>query len=128
LYPRCKNYEEWLNSRSLEHYYKKSNREVNFDVIPDISLNDLKANIKTCISILNKFNAEVIVVDLSIPEMTFPVVRVLVTNLQPLSYRLNLRLSQRLFTVPVSMKYRKSKIKKEDLTIRELCGYENSLS
>jgi len=128
LYPRCKNHEEWLNSGPLEHYHKKSNREVSFNVIPDLSLIDLKANIKTCISILNKFNAEVIVVDLSIPEMTFPVVRVLVTNLQPLSYRLNQRLSQRLFTVPVSMKYRKSKIKREDLTIRELCGYGISLT
>lgn len=128
MYPQCKNYEEWLNSGPLEHYYKKSNRKANFNVIPDFSSNDLKANIKTCINILKKFNAEVIVVDLSIPEMMFPVVKVLITNLQPLSYQLNQRLSQRLFTVPVNMKYRKSKIKKADLTIRELCGYGNSLS
>jgi len=128
LYPRCKNYEEWLSSGPLEHYYKKAEQETNFNIIPDLSFNDLKANIKLCISILKRFKAEVIVVDLSIPEMMFPVARVLVTNLQPQSDQLNQRLSKRLFKVPVNMKYRKSKIKIEDLTIRALCGYGSSLS
>ncbi len=122
-FPRCANYEEWLNSGSLDHYHQKGDHEVQFSSIPDLSSDDIKANINLCVDILRKVRAEVFVVDLSLPEMFFPVVRVCVTNLQPYCNRENQRFSRRLFNVPAKLGYRDHPLKTDEIQIRALCGY-----
>ena len=122
LYPRCINFDDWVNSGSIDHLYKKSAIELNFEEIVDLSVPDLKSNIEKCIEILKKFDAEVIVVNLSRPEVVFPVVRVLVTNLQPIINCSNPRFSKRLFEVPVIMSWRKTKLRPGEINLRNLCG------
>ena len=61
-------------------------------------------------------------VNLSRPEVVFPVVRVLVTNLQPIINCSNPRFSKRLFEVPVIMSWRKTKLRPGEINLRNLCG------
>ncbi len=121
LYPRCANYEAWLNSGPIDYLYKEGPQRFKFIGTTDFSSADLKENIEHCVNILKKFNGEVIVVDLSRQELMFPAVRVCVTNLQPIIYP-NPRLSKRFFEVPVKMGYRDHELKAEEIELRQLCG------
>jgi hypothetical protein len=58
--------------------------------------------------------------------MKFPVVRVCVTNLQPIMLAHAPRFSRRLFEVPVLMGYRDRPLGPEEIVLRELCGYRPS--
>ena len=57
--------------------------------------------IETCVEALSRVGSEVIVVDLSLPDIPFPTVRVLATGLQPLLHEGDMRFSRRFFEVPV---------------------------
>jgi thioglycine synthase len=121
LYPRCANYEAWLNSGPIDYLYQEGPRRIKSIAATDSCSADLKENIEHCVNILKKFNAEVVVVDLGRQELMFPVVRVCVTNLQPIIYP-NPRLSTRFFEVPVKTGYRDRQLKPEEMELRELCG------
>jgi len=122
LYPRCENYKQWLNSGHISYLYDKSEKRIKFSALEDLSSDDLKENILSCVAILKEFEAEVIVVDLSRKEMVFPVVRVCVTNLQPVVFGQSPRLSQRIFEVPLILGHRNHALKPEDIKPRNLCG------
>lgn len=121
LYPRCANYEAWLNSGPIDYLYKESPQRFRFITTAKFSSVDLKENIEHCINILKKFNGEVIVVDLSRQELMFQAVRVCVTNLQPIIYP-NPRLSKRFFEVPVKIGHREHELHREEIKLRQLCG------
>jgi thioglycine synthase len=123
LYPRCANYQEWLKSGPIDHLYRQGSRKVRLSAFAGASDTDLKENINRCVETLKKFDAEVIVVDISRPELSFSVVRICVTNLQPLMYAGNPRVSRRLCEVPVILGWRENTLKPEDIKFRQLPGY-----
>ena len=91
--------------------------------LKNLARDGLKANIERCVAILEKIGSEVIVVDLSVPDIPFPVVRVLATGLQPIAHREHLRLSRRFFDVPVTLGLRREPIPRDQIEIWPLCGY-----
>jgi len=65
----------------------------------------------------------VIVVDLSLPETDFSVVRVIATKLQPVIVPGSPRFSQRLLRVPVDLGWREKAMEDKEIRFRHLCGY-----
>jgi ribosomal protein S12 methylthiotransferase accessory factor len=123
LYPRSKNYREWMASSPISHLHREGKEGKRFSDIPDLSASSLRKNINICVRLLEIRGSEVIVVDLSLPEIEFPVVRVCATNLQPLIIPGCMRLSRRLFDVPVELGYREKPLQPADIKYRALCGY-----
>jgi ribosomal protein S12 methylthiotransferase accessory factor len=119
LYPDCATYDAWISSGNLDHYHEAGKGRVLFSSLADFSTDDLKTNIDVCVDILKRCGAEVIVVDLSLPELPFSVVRVCATHLQPYCNIDNRRLSRRLSEVPVKLGFRGA----DQIQIRALCGY-----
>lgn len=125
-YPRCANYDTWLSSGPIDYLHEPFGEAARARPDGGFECDDLKQAIENCVDVLRGCGAEVIVVDLSRPEMKFPVVRVCVTNLQPIILPYAPRFSTRLFEVPVLMGYRDRALRPEEIVLRELCGYRTS--
>lgn len=123
LLPPSVNHEGWLRSGSPECYAARPSRAIPFDDLKSSASSDLKENIERCVAILNGIGSEVIVVDLSLPDIPFPAVRVLATGLQPLFHQGDMRLSRRFFEVPVKLGLRAEPLAPADIKIWPLCGY-----
>ncbi len=123
LLPPSINQEEWYQAESAERYTDPPLREIAFDGLKSLASSDLKDNIETCVALLRSIDSEVIVVDLSLPDIPFPAVRVLATGLQPLPHEGDMRLSPRFFEVPVKLGLRDQPLDPADVKIWPLCGY-----
>lgn len=121
--PPSINHDGWLRSGSPERYAAAPPRAVPFDSLETLATSDIKTNIERCVAILKDAGSEVIVVDLSLPDIPFPTVRVLATGLQPLLHEGDMRLSRRFFDVPVKLGFRDRPIERADVRIWPLCGY-----
>jgi YcaO-like protein with predicted kinase domain len=123
LLPPSINQEEWYRTGSAERYTDPPMRKIPFDGLKNLASSDLKNNIETCVALLKGIGSEVIVVDLSLPDIPFPAVRVLATGLQPIPHQDNRRLSPRFFEVPVKLGLRDKPLDPADVKIWPLCGY-----
>jgi len=123
LYPRSANYEKWLSSAPIDHLYQKAEQSIDYDGIANLSSDNLLENIQKTIAILKEVGSEVIVVDLSLPDTDFSVVRVIATKLQPVIIPGSPRFSQRLFHVPVDLGWREKAMQDNEIHYRHLCGY-----
>ena len=123
LLPPSVNHEGWLRSGSPECYTARPSRAIPFDDLKSSASSDLKENIEKCVAILNGIGSEVIVVDLSLPDIPFPAVRVLATGLQPFFHQDDMRLSRRFFEVPVKLGLHAEPLAPADIKIWPLCGY-----
>ena len=123
LLPPCVNQEEWYRAGSAERYADPPPREIPFDGLKSWASSDLKDNIEMCVALLKGIGSEVIVVDLSLPDIPFPAVRVLTTCLQPIPHEGDMRLSPRFFEVPVKLGLRDEPRDPADVKIWPLCGY-----
>ncbi len=123
LLPPTVNHKEWLASGSPALYTAKGPRTVSLNEMANQATSDLAANIEICIEILARFAIEVIFVDLSLPEVPFPTVRVLATNLQPLCHKEDMRLSKRFFQVPLTLGYRDKEADLSEVEIWPICGF-----
>jgi ribosomal protein S12 methylthiotransferase accessory factor len=121
--PPSVNHGEWLGSGGVERCAAQRASDVVFSSLENLASRDLKEDIDACVTILNALGAEVIVVDLSAPDIPFPVVRVLVTGFQPLVHEGDRRFSHRLFDVPVKLGLRREPIPRDQIEIWPLCGY-----
>lgn len=121
--PPSVNHAGWLRSGSPERYARRTSEKTAFGELADHPATDLKTSIERCVSILEDVGSEVIVVDLSLPDIPFPAVRVLATGLQPTLRKGNKRLSARFFEVPVKLGFRAKPRSPADVTIWPLCGY-----
>ena len=128
LYPRSFNYQQWLDSGPIDHLYAESTRKTRLSAFANQSSIDLKENINWCVQMLKGFDAEVIVVDLSRPELIFSAVRVCITNLQPIMYSQNPRISKRLYDVPVTMGCRERALGLDDIKFRQILGYRQGIA
>jgi len=121
--PPSINHEEWLRSGSPERYASPSGPGMSFQDMENLASVDLKDNIEKCVAILRDVGSEVIIVDLSLPEIPFPAVRVLATGLQPLLHEGDMRLSQRFFKVPMKLGLRAEPRAPAEIKMWPLCGY-----
>jgi YcaO-like protein with predicted kinase domain len=124
LLPPSINQAEWLAAGAHERHAKLGPATMTVHDLKNLSMADLKENIEKCIAILNGIGSEVIVVDLSLPDIPFPAVRVLATGLQPLLHKNDMRLSRRFFEVPVKLGLRAQPLAPANITIWPLCGYK----
>ena len=124
LFPPSVNQAEWLAAGAHERHAKPGQATMTVQDLKNLSKADLKENIEKCVAILNGIGSEVIVVDLSLPDIPFSAVRVLATGLQPLLHKGDMRLSRRFFEVPVKLGLRASPLDPADITIWPLCGYK----
>jgi len=124
LLPPSVNHSGWLRSGSAERYARRSRKRIAFGELPDHSATDLKVCIERCLTVLRDIGSEVIVVDLSRPDVPFPVVRVLATELQPLIRKSERRISARFFEVPVKLGFRARPRSPAGIEIWPLCGYQ----
>jgi ribosomal protein S12 methylthiotransferase accessory factor len=113
----------WSLTDSPARYAAAPSAEIALASLKNLARDGLKANIERCVAILEKIGSEVIVVDLSVPDIPFPVVRVLATGLQPIAHGEHLRLSRRFFDVPVTLGLRREPIPRDQIEIWPLCGY-----
>ncbi len=97
LLPPSAGHEEWLLSDFPQRYEAASETTISIENLPDLSSDDQLMNIERCTKELRKIGAEVIVVDLSVPDTPFAVVRVLATGLQPILREGDRRVSRRFF-------------------------------
>ena len=123
LQPPARNLEAWRASGSPEHYAAPAPSLMKLKDLGTLATNDLKEDIEICVGILSKAGAEVIVVDLSLPDVPFPAVRVLATGLQPVLREGDLRLSTRFFEVPVKLGLRDRSEVRSGVKLWPLCGY-----
>ncbi len=123
LLPPSYNQKEWLESGSPEHYAAPSPVTMRPTELPNAATDDLKRNIEICVAALEQAGSEVIVVDLSLPDVPFPAVRVLATGLQPIVRQDDLRLSPRFFHVPVKLGLREGPSDPSRVRFWPLCGY-----
>jgi len=123
LYPESKNQADWLASGPLDYYRAGSGRVTRFGEVPDLATDNLRSCVDRCVDLLRQREIEVIVVDLTLPGLSFPTVRVLAPGLQPYTMRRAPRLSERLLCVPVALGYRKQLGIFADLKPRAICGY-----
>jgi ribosomal protein S12 methylthiotransferase accessory factor len=123
LLPPSVNHEGWLRSGSPERYAAPATTKMSLSDLINLSSADLKENIERCIAILKEIGSEVIVVDLSLPDIPFPAVRVLATGLQPLFREADMRFSRRFFDVPVNLGLRAKPLDPAEVKIWPLCGY-----
>jgi ribosomal protein S12 methylthiotransferase accessory factor YcaO len=98
--------------------------EIHFDALKNTATTDIKENIEILLSCLKEIDSEVIVVDLTQPDIPFPSVRILATKLQPCIRKDSMRLSQRLFEVPVKLGLRSEPIRRSEVKIWPICGYK----
>ncbi|MBL0337459.1 MAG: YcaO-like family protein [Chitinophagaceae bacterium] len=118
------NFEGWFNSGAPQFYTSGQANTIRFDSLKNYATNNIKENIETCLSFMESINAEVIAVDLSRPDIPFPVVRMLATRLQPILQKDHpLRLSIRFFEVPVKLGVRSKVQSAADIKIWPVCGY-----
>ncbi len=85
--------------------FLKSGKKGTFN-LKNLASDDLKESIETCVRLLKKAGLETIVVDLSRPDVPFPVVRVLIPGTQPIDAPGMPRLSKRCIEVPKKLGYR----------------------
>jgi thioglycine synthase len=123
LLPPSANHEEWLRSGSPERYQARTSRRISLKDLDNLASSDLRENIERCVAILRSVGSDIIVVDLSRPDVPFPVVRVLATGLQPLFHKGDMRLSPRFFNVPVRLGLRARPLDRADVKLWPLCGY-----
>jgi len=123
LLPPSVNHEEWRLSGSPQRYSAETPDKISLCDLTDHTSSDLRKNIETCVSILSKFESEVVVVDLSLPEFPFNTVRVLATGLQPLIHEGDMRLSRRFFDVPVILGHSDRPVAIESVRIWPVVGY-----
>ncbi len=123
LYPRCRNYEDWIASGPRNHLYRPGQELRRLSDMRWIHGQDLRSVIESCVGLLRHNGSEVIVVDLTLPEIGFPVVRVLATGLQPLMTPSCLRISKRLLEVPAALSYSDKPAKASDVRFKSLCGF-----
>ena len=118
------NLEKWQKSGMPQFYMSHRSNEMSFNELKNLATSDIKKNIEKCVSILSEFGSEVLVVDLSHPDIPFPTVRVLATRLQPVMRRDSMRLSRRFFDVPVKLGLRNKPRRAADVKFWPLCGYK----
>ncbi len=123
LLPPSVNQQEWLLSGAAQRFEERAPVSVTCRGLENLVAEDLKENIDTCLAILARSGSEVIVVDLSLPELPFPVVRVLVTGLQPIIHTGDRRYSRRFFEVPEKLGIQASHPNPESLPIWPIVGY-----
>lgn len=123
LLPPSINQEEWYRAGSAERYADAPSRKIPFDDMKNLASSDLKDNIEMCVALLKGIGSEVIVFDLSLPDIPFPAVRVLATGLQPYPHHGDMRLSPRFFEVPVKLGLQDEPRDPADVKIWPLCGY-----
>lgn len=123
LLPPSVNQEEWYRAGSAGRYTDPPSSKIPFDGLKSLASSDLKDNIETCVALLKGTGSEVIVADLSLPDIPFPAVRVLATGLQPLLHQGDRRLSPRFFEVPVKLGLRDEPLDPAGVRIWPLCGY-----
>lgn len=121
--PPSVNQEGWFRSGAAARHAAPASRVLAPGALRNLSSGELLADIRTCVDILNDFGSEVIVVDLSLPDIPFPAVRVLATGLQPLLHDGHRRLSSRFFEVPVKLGLRAEPLDPADVKVWPLCGY-----
>lgn len=120
--PPSVNHGGWLRSGASERYARPASGEIAFSELADHTATDLRAGIETCVAALEDVGSEVVVVDLSLPDIPFPAVRVLATGLQPLLHKADRRISRRFFDVPVELGFRVRPVPPADVRIWPLCG------
>ena len=123
LLPPSANHEGWLRSGAPERYAARPSRAIPFNDLISSASTDIRENIDRCVAILKELGSEVIVADLSLPDVPFPAVRVLATGLQPLFHKGDMRLSRRFYEVPVKLGLRAEPRAPADIKIWPLCGY-----
>ncbi len=123
LFPPSVNQEEWYRAGSAGRYIDPPSYKIPFDELKNLASSDLKDNIEMCVELLKGIGSEVIVVDLSLPDIPFPAVRVLATSLQPFPHEGDMRLSPRFFEVPVKLGLREEPLDPAAVKIWPLCGY-----
>lgn len=121
--PPSINHDGWLRSDSPGRYAARPAREIRFGDLKNLASSDLKENIERSVAVLKDAGCEIIVVDLSLPDVPFPAVRVLATGLQPLLHEDDRRLSRRFFDVPVKLGFRDRPLEPAEVRIWPLCGY-----
>ena len=124
LLPPSVNHKKWLQSGATQYYLSNLKDEIHFDALKNIATTDIKENIEILLSCLKEIDSEVIVVDLTQPDIPFPSVRILATKLQPCIREDSVRLSQRLFEVPVKLGLRSEPIRRSEVKIWPICGYK----
>ncbi|HSQ79396.1 MAG TPA: YcaO-like family protein, partial [Candidatus Bathyarchaeia archaeon] len=123
LLPPSANQPEWRGSGSPEHYARTRPGRLEPSALTNRATDDLKKNIEVCVEALDRVGSEVVVVDLSLPEVPFPTVRVLATRLQPILRRDEMRLTPRFFEVPVKLGLREAPLEPGEVRVWPLCGY-----
>ena len=123
LLPPAVNHEAWVQSGSPRYYESTPPKTSAFRNLENLASGDLERNIETCVSMLAKVGAEVIVVDLSLPGIPFSAVRVLATGLQPLVHEDDRRLSKRFFEVPAVLGHRSAPTDPESVAFWPIVGY-----
>jgi len=123
MYPRCRNYRKWIRSGPLDHLFASAGRKARLSAVKSPPFRDLKSAVEFCVKTLATFGAEVIVVDLSLPDTGFTVARVCVTGLQPVIHPSVLRLSRRLFETPRRLGYETPSLRADEIKPREFCGF-----
>jgi len=106
---------KWLDQNpgyKIKHRFHRGSSAIQIGKIPDFSSTNIKTDIETCVGIIKDLGMEIIVVDLTRPNIDFPVVRVLIPGLQPIYTPPFFRFSRRLFEVPRRLGYKLS-IKKD---------------
>lgn len=124
LLPPSVNHTRWLKSGSPQFYMSGFTDEIQFDAIESHVTSNIRENIEILVSYLKKIESEVIVVDLSHPDIPFPSVRVLATKLQPCIRKDSMRLSERFFRVPVKLGFRNHPLPASEVKIWPVCGYK----
>jgi len=118
-FPKFARGSRWLGKNT--GHYTKQNDPVSFRSIRGHKDPDITANIKTCVKLLEKRGLETFAVNHTIPGIKCAVVRMLVPGLQPIWFREMPYLTDRVFSVPETLGYRKRA--KEDLNYGEYCGF-----
>lgn len=121
--PPSMNHAGWLRSGSPRRYAGGPRTRMRFEEMTGLAADDLKISVETCVKILRGIGSEVVVVDLSRPDVPFPAVRVLATRLQPVLRKTDRRFSPRFFEVPVSLGLRKRPRRPASVKLWPLCGY-----
>jgi ribosomal protein S12 methylthiotransferase accessory factor YcaO len=121
--PPSANHAGWLRSGSSERYARRASKKKAFARLADHPTDDIKTGIERCVAVLRDAGSEVIVVDLSLPDIPFPAVRVLATGLQPSLRKSDKRISARFSDVPVKLGFRARPRSPDEVEIWPLCGY-----
>jgi len=124
LLPPSYNHTNWYKSGAPQFYSGNPADEIQFKTIKNKATFNIKENIEILVSLLKRIDSEVIVVDLSRPDILFPAVRVLATKLQPYIHKDAVRLSDRFFNVPVKLGLRRHPVPVSDVKIWPICGYK----